>query len=113
MADFFTDAELVELKKIPDGLEVIPNELRGHYFILAIEQVGMVTVTLTRLILQSMRPVPGDISPEAGGCAAGLQRATHYVRGLRAIKGYTPPMPVPKAQEELVLTPDMKVEKSQ
>jgi hypothetical protein len=102
LADFFTDAELANLNKIPDGFEAIPTELRGHYFILAIEQIGTVTVTLTRLILQSMRPVSTDVSPEAACCAAGLQRAVYYVRGLRAIKGYTPPTPAPSDQASLV-----------
>lgn len=94
MADYFTQVELDQMKKIPEGLEKIPSEHQLKYYILALEQVSMAQTTLTRCIIQLLNAKPGIEIPahNTAGVAVGLTRASQYVKGLRQISGYVPPV---------------------
>ena len=76
-------SEELATQDIPENWEPIPAEHYASYLILAMEQIAMVEVSLTRMILQARRPGNPEVGASAGGNVAGLQRAEMYIRGYR------------------------------
>jgi hypothetical protein len=88
MANSFTPEELKALedaKKPPEGYEAIPDEHRARYIMMAVEQIGMVLVTISTIFFQVSRSGDAFLSDNGKieGCAAGLMRAIWFLRGYR------------------------------